>query len=313
MRKLIILMFTLILFFPVSVLGKRPVEKVDIKLDVCGRIHKSVSCLNDTFSAGTVELVFKIIKKSECGMNAGGYIFIIEVKEEPGKIEMEPIYTGKTKEAVQRDTVLNYIRIGSVQLNNPGTTYQISIVRYKKDDFCLRKDPITIFSRAFKTRFRYYLGFHVAFLVPMGGINEYKLTYKKPEDEHLSIIETRNTSPYMLLYGAIYPWGFEPSLSPMKAFLKRLHIDIGFELTKNIFKTIYLGCGYNVVNYISLNVFLAYGKIDQLRDGFAVGPLTNENITEVPLDQKPELRMGIGFSMPIDFVASFFGRILNIE
>jgi len=271
--------------------------KVKIMLDECGNIQGDDP--GKIFSAGKVALLFEV----------NNSLYSLEVKKEGLKEELPRIFTGLGPRLAKGKYVL-----GPIELSTPGTAYTVSIYRYENDqDFCNRKNAVLIFSRSFQTHHRYYMGLYMAALVSTQPYFEYKLGFQKPDDIYPSIIESKIRSPYMLIYGAIYPWGFEPDIEIKDGFLKRMHFDLGFELNKNIFKSIYLGLGYNLFNYLSLNVFLSYGKVDVLREGFSTGLLNNDKIKEVPLDQALKLRLGAGLSIPIDFAITWLGRILNIK
>jgi len=243
-----------------------------------------------------------------------GCFFSFEVIMEKVKVTSIPVYEGQQigfKDA--RDTEL--IELGKVILTKSETIYNVVITRFNSlEEKLKKKNGAIIFKRGFETYRRYYLGMNIGFLftTPFKSTESYKLEFESPTAEKRTILADNIYEPRMLIFCSIYPWGFEPERPLSENLIKRVHINFGTELSKSIFKKLYMGAGCNLSNYFSLDLFVILGKEGTLSNGFSVGTEVQSALKTVPLDYKTKWSFGVAFSLPFDIVAKSLGKVFGM-
>ncbi|MGE5343671.1 MAG: hypothetical protein ACM3SY_19555 [Candidatus Omnitrophota bacterium] len=198
-----------------------------------------------------------------------------------------------------------------ITLSESGKIYKIKItIKSTSLDGKTKED--VIFERDFETYAVYFLGMHLGFLFPSDRTASYGILYQSPNATIPIITKDTLYNPKVLLYGAIYPFGYEPESPIFSHPLKRLHFDLGSELSGNIFKKIYFGIGYDL-RYLSLSVFAYQENIEVLRQGFEVGGEINPKNPAVPLYHKSHTSLGIGLGLPLNSAVNWLGKILSIK
>jgi hypothetical protein len=241
--------------------------------------------------------------------------YAYSVSKEDSKFESIPVFTGK-KQQVRFEGIgppAEEQEFGRTALSENGKVYTITITRYNSlEDKLKDKDGIVIFKHGFETYMKYYFGLHIGVFFPFCRTDEYELGFKSPQDAKRYVLKHSRQTPVMLLYGAIYPWGYEPAKPLTENLLKRLHIDFGTELSNSICEKIYIGVGYDFF-YFSLNLFARIGTKNELPSEFRTAEPVNDNITAIPFDNKIDFAAGVALSIPFDFATNWLGKILGIK
>lgn len=263
--------------------------------------------------------------------NSPESFYRFDVSENKIKFESLPVFTGQViqtpgqKEGVpaakegeiQQPIKIIKVRtlLGEKILSEVGVRYNIAVTKYKEDIDRIKRDKekgIVIFERGFETYARYYLGMYVGFLFPFHNSTDYNLLYEKPDAARPVIIEGESYKPRMLIYSSFYPFGYEPERPIFgRKMLHRIHIDIGTELSNQVFKKVYVGLGYDF-RYFSLSLFTGLGTVDQLREGFETGAEVSPELKSVPLEGKFKARFGIAVGLPFDIATNWLGKVLGI-
>ncbi|MGE5343670.1 MAG: hypothetical protein ACM3SY_19550 [Candidatus Omnitrophota bacterium] len=257
--------------------------------------------LNQKFKKGTIISIFL-----ECALDCPKSR--CEVNKKDIEPETIPIYAGPKLMAslsIKKKTKPTY----KVTLSESGKIYKIKILMDKLIDGKEKED--VVFERDFETYARYYLGLHVGFLFPFERSTSYGILYRNLDDTTPIITRRMTYDTRMLLYGALYPFGYEPQRPIFSQPLKRVHIDLGTELSGNIFKKLYLGIGYDF-RYFSLSLFACRENIGVLQPGFEVGGEINPLNPDIPLNYKSHTSFGVAFGLPFNIAGNWLGKILSL-
>lgn len=254
----------------------------------------------EAFDAGTqVTIKITAIKAKEA----------LRVSIAPRKAEYElvPIFTGKT---VTRKGATSCeppkAMTCSFILDKSGTAYDVKVTRTDQDT----PSGTAIFAGSLRTKARYYFGSHVGAFVPIRKSSEYGLGYAGPDAADPEIMESRLRSVPMVFVGTIYPFGFEPEsalLSP-----RRVQVNLGTELSDQVFKTFYFGLGYDFT-YFSVGALFRYRETQALQSGFSVGDPVPDDLDDAPTVAKNRLDIGLTVCLPLDLMIGWLGRSLGIK
>jgi len=264
-------------------------------------------------SIGTVELPPKFNKGDAVTISIesnGSFVFVSEITEIAVKTKSIPVYRGQ-----QDPFALNQVKkteVIPVNLKESGIVYTIKITRYPELRFPNREGNVLIYTKSFRTHSRYYFGLHMGIVFPFNKENEFELGFKSPADTTHSIIKHDIYKPKLLLYGSIYPFGFEPGKPLGIESLRRIHFDFGTEISDKIFERIYLGVGYDF-KYFSLDLFVIMGKYSKLDPDFTVETMIPATIKSVPLKHEFDTSLGFAICFPFDFAANWIGKAMGIK
>jgi hypothetical protein len=203
-------------------------------------------------------------------------------------------------------------------LDEAGKKYTIKITKYNSFEEKLKgkEGGIPILQKEFLTNHRYCVGLDVGWFFPFKDIGKsYSLFYKNPSDDSTTPKRTLEEKTYYqtkaIVFVSIFPLGFEPEgpiCSP-----RRLHLNIGTELSKSILDKLYFGVGYDF-NFCSMNLFLGMGHEDSLPDEYLnwIGKeIPNNNIGSLPFVKKYKKSWGFAISIPFNF-ATTIGKIFGL-
>jgi len=250
------------------------------------------------------------------------YAYVFDVSKEPLTLQSIPVFIGQSP--VRDISIMTFeikdkkkrIKLGEKTLSQAGVRYKIIITRYDSEEDRLRKKmdkSAVIFEQGFETYARYYLGMNVGVLFPSNASTNYGLLYNDPDETKPIITGDENYEIRMLIYGSIYPWGYEPEKPISRNGLNRLHFDLGTELSTNIFKKIYVGIGYNFSRHFSLSLFACLGNVGQLKEGFKKDDPVNPEMGSAPLKYEFRPTFGIAVSLPFDIAKNWLGGVLGIK
>lgn len=273
--------------------------------------------LDKKFKAGQIiRLAVKdeaITDVEGCPVPQNFYHLEVSVKDRP--LRSIPVYKGQVPAAARAIGQKKIFLLGQKVLRRSGAKYTISVARYNSRDEWVtwdKKYKPVIFKMSFETYARYHLGLYVGFLFPFEKTTDYQLLYSQVDDANPTIVEDKPYNPRMLIYGAYYPFGFEPERPIRQNWQGRIHLDLGTEVSGNIFKKIYVGMGYDF-KYFSLSLFTWFGNNNQLREGFETGTMINSKNKAVPLESKSAFKVGISIGMPFDIATNWLGKVLGIK
>ena len=257
----------------------------------------------EAFDAGT-QVTIRIT-----AVKAGDAIRVSIVSRKT-EYELVPIFTGKTvpvdAEAFKALIKPTKVMTCSFILDKSGTAYDVKVIRTDQDP----PAGTAIFAGSLRTKARYHFGSHVGAFVPLRKSSEYALGYAGPDSADPMIMETRLRSVPMVFVGTVYPFGFEPGgevLSP-----RRVQVNLGTELSGQIFKKVYFGLGYDFT-YFSVGALFRYGETRRLQSGFSAGDPVPDGVDEAPTVAKNRLDVGLTVCLPLDLMIGWLGRSLGIK
>jgi hypothetical protein len=258
------------------------------------------------------------------------YEYLYEVVKSRIDYEVIPIFTGKTEERSLVPTKKEgRVRI-TVALDRSGTRYRIAITRYNDKDFADRKRGVNISAYNFRTAMVYYFGAQVGFFIPLMRTNAYSirpLPDQPPFGGASGLIYRKSFMEYNAVFiGSVYPFGFEPGVlfpsnyayrwkdyfgAVFRSLHKLIHLDLAFELSKNIFSRLYFGGGLSF-GLFSVSFLARYEKAEDV--GLHLG--NNQIVPAVfaaasPLRERHRWSYGISVSLPLDFAFSWIGNALR--
>jgi hypothetical protein len=275
------------------------------------------SILNKIYEIGKT-----IVVQLQTTESMPNYAYVFDVSKEQLTLESIPVFIGQSPVSDIRIWSFpikegeNRIKLGEKTLSQAGVRYKITVTRYDSEDDRLRnkKDKsAVIFEQGFETYARYYLGMNIGVLFPFNASTDYGLLYNDPDDTKPIITGDENYEIRMLIYGSIYPWGYEPGKPISRNGFKRLHFDLGTELSTNIFKKIYIGIGYNLSRHFSLSLFACLGNVGRLKEGFKKDAPVNPGMGSAPLKYEFRPTFGIAVSLPFDIAKNWLGGVLGIK
>jgi hypothetical protein len=252
----------------------------------------------EAFDAGTQVTLRITAVKAEDALR-------VSIVSRKAEYELVPIFTGKT---VPKDAerFAEGTRTCSFILDRSGTVYEVTVVRTDQA-------PPTgkaIFAGSLRTKARYYFGSHVGAFVPLRRSSEYALGYAGPDAAAPVIMESRLRSVPMVFVGTVYPFGFEPGCEAVSP--RRVQVNLGTELSGQIFKKVYFGLGYDFT-YFSVGALFRYGETQALQSGFSVGGPVPDGVDEAPTVAKNKLDIGLTVCLPLDLMIGWLGRSLGIK
>jgi len=289
------------------------------KVDVSDNDYNTILRENITYNKGDM-IVIAID-------NPGKYKYVSEVVKKRTEYEVIPIYTGKISEKFVSLTQPGTI---TINLDRSGFNYQIKIIRFKTKDYEERKDGVTIVKFNCKTNIVYYFGAHVGIYIPLMRKNSYSvkpLPDQPPFSGSFGLITKNSIKEYNAIFiGTIYPFGFEPELlflsnysynfknyfnGLFKNIYKLFHIDLAFELSKNMFSRLYFGGGLSF-GLCSFSFLACYEKVVDI--GLHFG--NNQVIPGIlliasPIRDRYRWSYGISITLPVDFAFSWIGNALH--
>jgi len=245
--------------------------------------------------------------------------YLVELVSEESKLAELPVRTGAYPpptgiREVPDNVTCKYLCI----LKESGKKYNLKITKYNSfEDKQKDKDSgVTIFQKDFITNHRYYVGLDVGCFFPFKATGKsYTLFYKDPSADPATakrtLEEKTSYQPKGIVYVSIFPVGFEPEGSELS--WRRVHFNIGTELSKSILEKFYLGIGYDF-NFFSANLSLGIGNEDSLPGEYQnwIGKeIPNTKIDSIPFVKKNRVRLGFAISLPFNF-ASTIGKIIGL-
>jgi hypothetical protein len=231
----------------------------------------------------------------------------ISISPKKAEYELVPIFTGKTVpvgDAARAEEIED--KTSSFILDRSGTVYEVKVIRTGQAP----PPGKVIFAESLRTRPRYYLGSHVGAFVPLRRSSEYALGYAGPDAAAPVIMESRLRSVPMVFVGTVYPFGFEPGCEAVSP--RRVQVNLGTELSGQIFKKVYFGLGYDFT-YFSVGALFRYGETQALQSGFSVGGPVPDGVDEAPTVAKNKLDIGLTVCLPLDLMIGWLGRSLGIK
>jgi len=221
----------------------------------------------------------------------------------------------------------------TINLDRTGSRYNTKIYRYLPEDYNnKRKEGVAVFAKDFKTFSRYYFGANIGMFIPLTKRYDYELKpipdFGNPapfNGTYSFITKTMKKDYNAVLFGSIYPFGFEPErilksnfitwndylVSFFKNCYRLININLGFELSKNIFNKMYVGAGLSF-GLFSVNFMACYGKLHDV--GFLLGAnqLVPNMVGIFPLiKEKYTWSYGLAVTIPIDFAVSWLALSLK--
>jgi hypothetical protein len=269
-----------------------PADPFIVRLPNGGAIPKA-------FNSGTrVTIMITAIRQKDA--------FQVSITPRKAEYELVPIFTGKTVPSDQAGAKKPPVKICSFILDKSGTVYDIKVVRTGHAP----PPGKVIFAESLRTKARYYFGSHVGGFVPLRKSSEYALGYAGPDAADPVIMESRLRSVPMVFVGTVYPFGFEPESRLLSR--RRVQLNLGTELSGQIFKKVYFGLGYDFT-YFSVGALVRYGETQALQSGFAVGDPVPDGVDEAPTVAKNKLDIGLTVCLPLDLMIGWLGRSLGIK
>ncbi len=255
------------------------------------------------------------------------YRYVSDIVKKATDYEIVPVFTGKVS---AKFTNLVQPDIITVNLDRSGYSYQVKIIRYKLKDFEERKEGITIAKFSCKTNIVYYFGAHVGVYIPLVRKNIYgvkALPDQPPFSGSSGIIMKQGVKECNAIFiGTIYPFGFEPELLFLSNYsynfkdyfsglftniYKLIHIDLAFELSKNIFSKLYFGGGLSF-GLCSVSVLACYEKVESPNMHFGNHQIFPGIISILsPVRERYQWSYGVSVTLPIDFAFSWIGSSLK--
>jgi hypothetical protein len=258
------------------------------------------------------------------------YEYQYEVTKSRIQYEVIPIFTGRTGEKSLIPAKSEGRVCIAVALDRSGTRYRLAVTRYNDNDFADRKRGVVISAFNFRTAAAYYFGAHVGIFIPLMRTNAYSI--RPLPDQPLfggpsGLIYRKSIMEYNAVFiGSVYPFGFEPGMlfpsnyayqwkdyfgALFGSLYKLVHLDLAFELSKNIFSRLYFGGGLSF-GLFSVSFLARYEKAEDV--GLHLG---NNQIVPAafavasPLRERYRWSYGISVSLPLDFAFSWIGNALR--
>lgn len=292
---------SLLIFFSLSLFSLVYSKEYSIKLDENGFTQSVSEKLPEKYTKGDI-LIFQITDSQQ------KYDFTMNLKVAAIKATSSPISPGPIVEKV--DIIQNKFK--PVNLKSSGKVYTIIVTRYLKKNYELREKGVKIYEKNFETHLRYHYGLNIGVLFLFTKSSSYEFVYDFPSADHKRILETNAVEPKLILYGTIYPFGFEPSRNLFDQFWRRFQLDIGTELSGSIFKKIYIGLGCNL-KLFSANLFACIGDFRRLRKGYEPHESISDKINTIPFEPEFGARLGVSFCIPFDFAAGWIGKVIGVK
>ena len=272
----------------------------------------------------------KIEAKCSCCKNViATYFFVVKMTEEARKISSFKTKSnylfreGGTFEKIltPRTDYDRKVLIYTMELGRISSKYTLNILMYdNKGDKLTQSGSSSykIFNETFYTYFRDYFGVHAGIFFPFKKSDSYGLAHSKtapvqgvpgpyPKVTHGTVFQ-----PKALVFLSISPGVESERIIFGNQFWKRLHLNIGTEISESVLKKIYLGLGFEIKHF-SINLFVSHGKEDILDPDYEVDEeIVNPAITAVPLSKEPQWRLGMGLSFPLDLATSILGKLIGL-
>ena len=257
------------------------------------------------------------------------YKYLYKIVKSRIEYEVIPVFTGKTEEKFLMPAKEGKEKI-VINLDRSGTRYNVAITRYTEKDFEERKKGVSISAFTCTTSIVYYLGAHVGFFIPLMRANFYSvkpLPGEPPFTGSYGLLTKKSIKEYNAVFiGSIYPFGFKPDMlfpsnysynfnDYFRVLFKNIHtlihVDLAFELSKNIFSKLYFGGGL-CFGLFSVSFLARYAKVDDI--GLHLG--NNQVVPAVlliasPVRERYRWSYGISVSLPLDFAFTWIGNALK--